>query len=108
MRADEEHLGDLLTFTNTSKGAFYAFQKLGPPYNLKGRLYFPVVTLATKERGDANNCIDPVFKICGWSARENFPELAAPIPPKAPAIPFVPRTDVKPQITQVIDDDMPF
>jgi hypothetical protein len=108
VRADEGHLGKLLTYTSTSWGGRNATQRLANPYRLKQRLQFPIVSLTTRERGDANSNIDPAFKIVNWSSRENFPELAPPTAPQAAAIPFVPRTDVKPRIAEIINDDIPF
>jgi hypothetical protein len=112
VRCDAGHLGDLLTFTSSSWGGWFAFQRLINPWRLKGRAMFPVVTLSTKERHDENRNIDPVFKHAGWSDRENFAELLPPAAIKAPAIAFVPEMDVKsPQkqsLADALNDDIPF
>jgi hypothetical protein len=78
VRADEEAIGELVTFTSSSWGGRNAFQRLVNPYRLKQRRQFPICQLGTKERGDENRNIDPVFKIIGWSDRSNFGELLAP------------------------------
>jgi hypothetical protein len=102
VRADEEHLGELLTFTSSSWGG--AFQSLVNPFLLKRRLQFPIVLLGTKDRGDANGNIDPVFKIVGWSDRGNFQELLPP-PVESKAIAFSPTVS---KATADIDDSIPF
>ena len=86
VRCDEGHLGDLVTFTSSSWGGWFAFQRLINPWRLKGRKLFPRVTLATKERSDQNCNIDPVFKIFDWSARSNFSDLLDPAQLDAPSI----------------------
>jgi hypothetical protein len=54
VRCDAGHLGELLTFTSSSWGGWFAFQRLINPWRLKGRTAFPVCTLSTKERHDEN------------------------------------------------------
>ena len=111
VRADEGHLGEVVTFTSSSWGGWYAFEKLINPYRLKERRQFPVITIATKDRGDENNTIDPVFKITSlWSARENFPDLLPPpIAPAAEAIAYSPPAKPdEPSLAEVLDDDIPF
>jgi hypothetical protein len=106
VRADEEHLGDLVTFTSSSWGGYYAFQRLINPWRLKKRLQFPIVLLDTKERGDENRNIDPVFKIVGWSGRENFSELPPPpIAPAAAAIAHSPSSASPEGLAEMINSD---
>jgi hypothetical protein len=111
VRADEGHLGELVTFTSSSWGGRYAFQSLVNPFRLKGRQQFPICLLATKERGDANGNIDPVFRIVGWSDRGNFQDLLAPEPAPAIAPPTAPvllPTPKQPALAEIIKDDIPF
>jgi len=107
VRADDEHLGDLITFTSNSWGGFYAFQALVNPFRLKGRQQFPICVLKTKDRGDANGTVDPVFKIMSWSIRENFTELL-PAPTAPAALPSpLPAPKVS-KATADLDDSIPF
>jgi hypothetical protein len=110
VRADAGHLGELVTFTSSSWGGRYAFQSLVNPYRLKERRQFPICVLGTKERGDENRNIDPVFKIVSWSDRGNFQELLPPpVAPTAEAIAYSPpATPAKPNLAEVINDDIPF
>jgi hypothetical protein len=106
VRADEGHIGELVTFTSSSWGGRFAFQAIVNPYRLKQRRQFPICLLMTKERGDANGNVDPVFKIVGWSDCQNFQELLpAPIEPQAAKISFAPK---QPSSAELIDDDIPF
>ena len=41
----------------------------------------------TPGHGDTNHTIDPVFRVVGWSARENFADL---LPDEAPQIEHAP------------------
>ncbi len=106
VRADEGHLGDLATFAGSSWGAHYAFQNLINPWRLKGRRQLPICALDTKDRGDENRNINPVFKIVDWAGRENFTELLPPpVAPSSAAISYSP----KPASTaELISDDIPF
>jgi hypothetical protein len=108
VRADEENLGALVTFTSSSWGGRFAFQGLVNPYRLKQRRQFPICKLGTKERGDDNRNIDPVFKIIGWSDKNNFQELLAPeieALPAPEAIAFAPKPVA---LAEVLDDEIPF
>jgi hypothetical protein len=80
------------------------------PYRLKERRQFPICVLGTKERGDENRNIDPVFKIVSWSDRGNFQELLPPpIAPAAEAIAYSPpATPAKLNLAEVINDEIPF
>jgi hypothetical protein len=106
VRADDEHLGELVTFTSSSWGGRYAFQSLVNPFRLKQRMQFPIAILGTKERGDANGNIDPVFKIVGWSNRENFQELLPPPVEAQAAIAFAPAA--KKAAAEIVNDEIPF
>ena len=113
VRCDDGHLGDLVTFTSSSWGGWFAFQRLINPWRLKGRSVFPVVTLATKERHDENRNIDPVFKPSGWSARSNFGDLLDPTQLDAPAtVPAleapVTYADVKPRLSTINGEPVPY
>jgi hypothetical protein len=117
VRADENHRGDLITFTSSSWGGRFVFQNLVNPFRLKQRLQFPICSLGTKERGDANGNIDPVFKLVGWSARGNFQELLPPSAVEAPALEYSydPANDIPPardsepaSLAEVLNDDIPF
>jgi len=103
VRTDDEHLGELITFTSSSWGGFYAFQNLTKPWRLKGRRQFPICVLSSKDRGDANSNIDPVFKIVGWSDRQNFIDLLPP--PTAPAALPAPMPAGPEGIAEMIDSD---
>jgi hypothetical protein len=103
VRADDGNLGELVTFTSSSWGGKFAFQKLANPYRLKQRRQFPICLLETKERGDINGNIDPVFRIVGWSDRANFAELLPPLPEAA--IAYSPQ---KPALASIVNDEIPF
>ncbi|HEV7910736.1 MAG TPA: hypothetical protein VGP28_06555 [Methylocella sp.] len=105
VRCDDGHLGELLTFTSSSWGGWFAFQRLINPWRLKGRAAFPVCTLSTKERHDENRNVDPVFKHAGWSARENFAELLPPPAAGNAAIAYAPEPS---KLAKTINDDIPF
>jgi len=77
--ADGGYTGELGTFTSSSWGGLFAVQKLINPFRLKRRAVFPICRLGSKERGDVNGTIDPVFPITGWTARSNFAELLGPM-----------------------------
>jgi hypothetical protein len=107
VRADEKALGELVTFTSASWGGRNAFQKLVNPYRLKQRLQFPICELATRDRGDENRNIDPVFKIVAWSDCGNFADLLPPPAEERQAIEFKPAA--KPStVAELINDDIPF
>jgi hypothetical protein len=106
VRADDGHLGEPVTFTSSSWGGRYAFQSLVNPYRTKERRQFPICVFSTKERGDENRNIDPVFKIVSWSDRGHFQELLPPpIAPAADAIAYSPKPSA---LAEVIDDEIPF
>lgn len=106
VRADEDNLGDLATFTGASWGAQYAFQNLINPWRLKGRKPLPICALETKDRNDENRNINPVFKIVGWSDRENFTELLPPpVTPSSAAISFAPKQETA---AEIVSDEIPF
>jgi hypothetical protein len=113
----------LITFTSSSWGGVFAFQGLINPYRLKARSQFPICVLSTKDRGDVNGNIDPVFKINSWSARENFTELlpaptsptASPAPRPAPSLKqklagLVEEHKLydEQELAPLVDDDIPF
>jgi hypothetical protein len=106
VRADDECLGDLLTFTASSWGGFYAFQTLTKPWLLKGRRQFPICVLSSKDRGDVNGNVDPVFKIVAWSARENFTDLLPPpTAPEAHSGSALPAPIAPDGVPEMIDSD---
>jgi hypothetical protein len=105
VRADGDHLGELVTFTSSSWGGRFAFQSLVNPFRLKQRIQFPVCILGTKERGDSNGNIDPVFKIVGWSGLENFQELLPPPVEHHAAIDF---QTARKSAAAIIGDEIPF
>jgi hypothetical protein len=107
VRADESHRGELVTFTSSSWGGRYAFQRLVNPFRLKERQQFPICALAAKARGDANGNIDPVFRIVGWSNRGNFQDLLAPEPAALIAPPASAAMLPEP-LSVAIDDEIPF
>jgi hypothetical protein len=107
VRADEKALGELLTFTSSSWGGRNAFQKLVNPYRLKQRRQFPICELATRERGDENRNVDPLFKIVGWSDCGNFADLLPPPDKEPQAIEFRPAVEQQ-RTAELIDDDIPF
>ena len=93
---DEEHLGELMTYSGASWGARFAFGRLLKPYSRRGERYLPIVTLSTRERRDVNGNIDPVFNIVGWGSPESFPDLYSDdMPPALGA----PRAQVYPGVT---------
>jgi hypothetical protein len=106
VRADDEHLGELVTFTSSSWGGRFAFQNLVNPYRLKQRKQFPLCVLETKPRHDVNGNIDPVFKIVAWSDRENFLELLPPPVERPAAIGFSPKPAAL--ATTALNDEIPF
>lgn len=92
--ADQKHRGQLMTFQAASWGGRHAFEKLINPYLRRGQLEFPTCELSTRDRGDANGTIDPVFTPKGWVARAAFSHLL-PTPEPRPALegerPVAPR-----------------
>jgi hypothetical protein len=106
VRADEDYLGELATFAGSSWGAHFAFQNLINPWRLKGRRQLPICALSTKDRGDENRNINPVFKIVGWSDRENFTELLPPpVAPSSAAIAYSPKPATA---AEIVSDEIPF
>jgi hypothetical protein len=96
VRCDPDGFGQLCTFTSTSHGGYYAFLKLVNPYRRKGRMQFPICRIETKQRGDANKNIDPVFIIIAWNNISDFPDLLPP--PVAAQLPAPAHVDVNDEI----------
>jgi hypothetical protein len=111
VRSDEENLGALVTFTSSSWGGRSAFLNLADQFRLRQRRFFPICTLSTKAKGDINGNVDPVFKIVGWSPRENFQELLAPPAEKPDAVTYAPSLESPPApegLPEMIDGDADF
>src|SRR5579863_4336475 len=82
---DEEHIGQLFTFQSASHGGRHAFETLLKPFWRRGKLAFPVVTLDSREKGDAHDNYAPVFVHKNeFIGRDRFPHL---LPPETAALP---------------------
>ncbi len=80
---DEAHVGQLVTFTSYAWGGRNAFENLIGDYLSKGGQQFPVVALDVRpKRNDPNGNIDPVFRIVGWKAADDFADMVANILPQ--------------------------
>ncbi len=75
---DDEHRGQLLTFSSASWSAWSAFATLIGPFLRKRKTEFPIVVLGSRPRNDVNGNVDPTFAIVDWAPRESFGDLAPP------------------------------
>jgi hypothetical protein len=89
--ADGEYRGEVATFSGCSWGALFAIQRPVKGWQLRKRLAYPVVLLRTRERGDANGTVDPVFETVDWTSRSNFKMLLGEDTPLLEAPPTAPR-----------------
>ena len=97
---DEKRRGQLATFQGANYGARRAFEGLIKPYLRKGKSAFPVVELASREKGDEYGNYEPVFTIVNWAGRELFPDLletnTLPAPASSDAARLAPATAAAP------------
>jgi hypothetical protein len=82
---DQDHVGQLMTFSGSSWGARGGFSKLIKPFRRKGCAEFPVCELGSKERHDKDNNHAPILTPVDWVSRDRFPDLVPPERTKLPA-----------------------
>ena len=95
---DEAHVGQVVTYTSFSWGGRNAFENLIGDYLSKGGQQFPVVALDVRpKRNDPNRNIDPVFRIVGWKAADDFADVVANILPQPAPLALEPPTRAEPE-----------
>jgi hypothetical protein len=77
--------GELLTFTS-AYGARKTLKNIITQYRFRRRRQFPVCTLDTRPRGDANGNIDPVFKIVDWVNASDFADIFPEVADERPQL----------------------